>query len=67
VYVIAKAQIVQQLLVGFQTPKIPPPMLMQLLKLNFFSLWEGKSPYMPLQWFGGGKYAKMDAVFTSCR
>jgi hypothetical protein len=23
--------------------------------------------FMPLQWFEGGKYAKMDAISTSCR
>jgi hypothetical protein len=36
VYVIAEAQIVQQLLLGLETPKTPPPMFMQLLKFYLF-------------------------------
>jgi len=36
--------------------------------LSFLSLWEGKkSPYVPLQWFEGGEYAKMDVVSTPCK
>jgi hypothetical protein len=45
-----EAQIIQQLLVGFQTPKIPLPMLMQLLKFYLFFIVGGEevSLYAPL-------------------